>query len=155
MDKAALIVTILSTLETELSQSILAAKATAAAASDGDSKAENKYDTRNLEASYLARGQGFRVAELRAAVADYQALVAEPFRADQPIGPGAFVLVRQRGEDLHYFLGPAAGGTEVQHEGKEVLVTTISSPLGKLLLKRRAGETLSLNGQPVQILAVC
>ena len=35
-----------------------------AAATDPGSKAEGKYDTRSLEASYLARGQAQQVAEM-------------------------------------------------------------------------------------------
>lgn len=155
MNKDSLLLTIISHLQAELAQSLIAAKATAAAATDGDSKAENKYDTRNLEASYLARGQAFRVAELREAVEEFESCFPKDFGPNEPIGQGALVTLRNRQEEMVYFIGPAAGGTQVIHDGIEVLVTTISSPLGRLLLKKRAGDSFELNpGQPVTVVSV-
>jgi hypothetical protein len=65
---------ILSVLSTELASLTRAAQGAFAAATDPDSKAENKYDTRTLEASYVARGQAQRVAELQEAVRAFGAL---------------------------------------------------------------------------------
>ena len=45
-----------------------AAKASHAEATAEENRAENKYDTRGLEASYLATGQANKVLELEAAI---------------------------------------------------------------------------------------
>ena len=154
MNKPALLEALIVHLQSELTQTLNSARATVAAATDQDSKAENKYDTRNLEASYLARGQAFRVAELQEALAEFEACLVRKFAPDQPIDQGALVTLRNRSEDMIYFIGPAAGGTQIIHEGEEVLVTTISSPLGKRLLKKRAGESFELTpGNTVTILS--
>ena len=44
------------------------------------------------------------------------------------------------GENLFYFIGPRAGGTEVLHDKKEILVITPQSPLGEQLMGKKSGE---------------
>ncbi len=62
------------------------------------------------------------------------------------------------GENLFYFIGPRAGGTEVLHDKKEILVITPQSPLGEQLLGKKLGERpqLTLGGtkQAAQIISV-
>lgn len=48
------------------------------------------------------------------------------------------------GERTLYFLGPKAGGTEIVHDGREILVITPHSPLGGQLAGRRAGDRWQL-----------
>ena len=44
-----------------------------------------------------------------------------------------------------YFIGPKAGGTEVKHEGREILVITPQSPLGERLRGKKSGDRLQLD----------
>jgi transcription elongation GreA/GreB family factor len=53
---------------------------------------------------------------------------------------GALVELEQSGERLYYFIGPKAGGTEIIHDKKEVLVLTPQSPLGTQLCGRKSGD---------------
>jgi len=135
-----------------------AARATTAAATDPDSKAENKYDTRNLEASYLARGQAFRVAETMEALQEFESLMPKSFAPGDAVGEGALVSLTGSGDTFLYFIGPAAGGTEVVVDGTEVIVLTPASPLGAKLMRRRTGDRFELHpGRPassVKITAV-
>ena len=140
--KAALIARIVAQLDATLTRFADAARVSAADATDEHNRAENKYDTRATEASYLAAGQGRKALETVEARKQFAALEAREFAPDEPIAPGALVEVDDVGERLWYFLGPSAGGTEVEHEGREVLVITPASPLGQRLLGRRAGEAL-------------
>ena len=144
MNRSSLITTLLTHLRAELAASLQAARATVAAATDGDSKAENKYDTRNLEASYLARGQAFRVAELQEAVSAFEDLEVHPPVAGNTVRLGSLVKLQTPTEALFYFIGPAAGGTEIVHDGEEILVTTPASPLGMKLMGCKAGDHFDL-----------
>jgi transcription elongation GreA/GreB family factor len=45
----------------------------------------------------------------------------------------------------HYFIGPRAGGTEVDVGGAAVLVITPQSPLGRQLMGRQQGDRLQLD----------
>ena len=58
-----------------------------------------------------------------------------------------------------YFIGPTAGGTEVEVASTEILIITPESPLGSQLmgLKTDQKSTLDLAGrkQKVQVKSVC
>ncbi len=135
---------IIANLRRELEACMMAAREATAAATDPGSKAENKYDTRSLEASYLARGQALRVSELHEAVLAFETLNPRDMAPDQTITPGALVVLADKSEEDIYFLGPCAGGTSVDVDGQEILVITPASPLGRELMGRRAGDFISL-----------
>lgn len=142
MDKRLIIGKILARLDEEQNACLEAAKAAQAAATDPQNKAENKYDTRGLEASYLARGQALQIAEIDFARQQYGAFTPRDFAAGEPVGLGALVTVEERAGRETYFYGPAAGGAEVDVNGAEVIVVTAKSPLAQALLGRRVGDTL-------------
>jgi transcription elongation GreA/GreB family factor len=141
VNKQAVLSQILATLEAELEMLTRAARDAFAAATDPDSKAENKYDTRTLESSYIARGQAKRVDELQEAVRAFGAL---SITASTAIACGSLVTLDGPEGLTHFFLGPLAGGTEIQHDGHEVIVITPASPLGQKLIGRQSGESILL-----------
>ena len=145
MNKRAIIQKITDKLVAELEVYFRAAHASRTEATHESSKAENKYDTRGLEASYLARGQSKQAAELEAAIAEYQKLGVRKFADGDGIAVGALVELEHGGESSLYFVGPRAGGTEVLHDKKEILVITPHSPLGESLMGRKSGEQPLLN----------
>ena len=152
MNKQAVLDQILAALNAELASLTRAANDAFAAATDPDSKAENKYDTRSLEASYVARGQARRVAELQEAVRAFEALSGSALESG---ALGALVTLEAPEGLSHYFLGPFAGGTEVVHEGNEVVVLTPASALGQKLVGRRKGDSIALRpGATAEIVAV-
>jgi len=145
MNKRALIKKIVTRLTEELEVYFRAARASHAEATHEQSKAENKYDTRGLEASYLARGQSRQAAEIQDAIATFEKLDARKFVPGEPIDVGAFVELESNGELTAYFIGPKAGGTEILHDKRAVLVITPRSPLGEQILGRKLGDVLKLN----------
>ena len=145
MNKRTIIKKIIARLTDELEIYFRAAKFSRAEATHESSKAESKYDTRGLEASYLARGQSKQAAELEAAIAEFEKLPVKKFGADEHIGLGALVELEHGGENLFYFIGPRAGGTEILHDKREILVITPQSPLGEQLLGKKSGDHQQLN----------
>jgi transcription elongation GreA/GreB family factor len=158
MNKRAIIQKIVARLTEELEVYFRAAQFSRAEATHESSKAENKYDTRGLEASYLARGQSKQAAEIQSAIAEFEKLPVKKFGADEPIGLGALVELEHGGENSFYFIGPRAGGTEVVHDRKEILVITPPSPLGEQLMGKKSGDHPQLNfggaKQPARIVRV-
>jgi transcription elongation GreA/GreB family factor len=144
LNKRAIIKKIIARLTDELEIYFRAAKFSRAEATHESSKAESKYDTRGLEASYLARGQSKQAAEIEAAIAEFEKLPVKKFADDEPIGLGALVELETGGENLFYFIGPRAGGTEILHEKKEILVITPRSPLGEQLMGKKSADKLQL-----------
>jgi transcription elongation GreA/GreB family factor len=145
MNKRAIIKKIIARLTDELEIYFRAAKFSRAEATHESSKAESKYDTRGLEASYLARGQSKQAAEIEAAIAEFEKLAVKNFSAGEPIELGALVELEHNGENLFYFIGPRAGGTEILHDKNEILVITPQSPLGEQLMGKKSGQEPQLN----------
>ena len=145
MNKRTLIRKIIARFTEELQVYFRAANASRAEATHEQNKAEDKYDTRGLEASNLARGQSRQAAEIESAIVEFEKLAAQKFNDDGIIDIGALVELEHGGENSFYFLGPRAGGTEVVREKKEILVITPQSPLGEQLMGRKQGDQPQLN----------
>ena len=128
VNKNALIAKIIEQLTAELELFAKAARASHAEATHEQSKAESKYDTRGLEASYLARGQSRQLAETEQAIKQFEMLALLEFGPNVPIQLSALVELEVSGERAFYFMGPRAGGTEITHEEKKILVITPQSP---------------------------
>src|SRR5688572_15500642 len=144
VNKQALIDKIIAQLRSEAELYARAAQAAHAEATHESSKAENKYDTRGLEASYLARGQSRQVAETAQAIEELRQLPLRAFTATDEIDLGALVETAGKHEKNVYFIAPRAGGTEVEMDGQEVLVITPQSPLGEQLIGRKQGDKLKM-----------
>jgi hypothetical protein len=140
--KPALLEQIRMELKARLERLAKAALDAHAAATDPDSKAEGKYDTRSLEASYLAAGQARQVDELAEAVRVFETFTLPDFAMEDPIGMGALVEADMRGETSLLLLVPAAGGMVLNMDGQEITLLTPASTLYQNLLGRRSGDFL-------------
>ncbi len=120
-----------------------AARKSHAEATHESSKAENKYDTRGLEAAYLAGGQARQARENMEAIKAYQKLPLKDFSDGDPIDLGALVEVEGGGERALYFIGPRSGGLEIHLRGKEITVITPQSPMGQNLMEKTVGHRWS------------
>lgn len=140
--KAALLHRIREHLDHRLERLRQAARDAHAAATDPGSKAESKYDTRSLEASYLAEGQAKQVDDAAEAVGLFASLSLADFEMDDPIDAGALVEIDIDGEASHYLLVPAAGGVSIEDEGREITLLTPASGLYRKLLGRKLGESI-------------
>jgi transcription elongation GreA/GreB family factor len=145
LNKDDIIRKIIAALAAELEGYTQSARAARADATDEQSKAENKYDTRGLESSYLARGQSLQAIDVVQAMQQYDALTVREFAAGDPIHIGAIVELEREDERLVYFVGPSAGGTEIDCEGQTVLVITPRSPMGRQLIGRKRGERVQID----------
>jgi transcription elongation GreA/GreB family factor len=158
MNKEALRQRIVESLKESLELLHKAARASHAEATHESSKAENKYDTRGLEAAYLAGGQARQVKETIDSVKLYEALPLRDFGRGDLVDLAALVEVENDGLAATYFIGPKSGGLEIQYAGKEITLITPQSPLGQNLMGKKAGQRWSakLGGSTVKyhILAV-
>jgi transcription elongation GreA/GreB family factor len=140
MKKALLIKRIIAKLAESVENLEKAARASHEEATHESNKAESKYDTRGLEAAYLAGGQARQVRELLEAVEAYDNLPAKPFAPGDAIDLGALVELESDGVISSFFLGPKGGGVEVQQNGAEITVITPQSPLGQNLMGKKKGD---------------
>lgn len=100
-----------------------------------ETKSEGKYDTRSTEASYLARGQAWRIAGLRQLAAWFDNLTIE--KTFESVEVGSLVEVtRESGGSRFIFLAPAGGlKSSVKIDGESIRVEVISqsSPMGSAM----------------------
>ena len=148
MKKAQLIQQIIASLSEGLALLEKAARASHAEATHESSKAESKYDTRGLEAAYLAGGQARQAKEILDSMKLYRALPVRDFASEDPIDLTALVELDVDGTRALYFIGPRNGGLEFECKRKEITVITPQSPLGQHLMGKKAGHrwTAKLDG---------
>lgn len=124
----------------ELAELEEAAKANREFATDQEFKAESKYDTRALEASYLASAEAKRVEEIKLEIQILEEVDLEASGKLGEISIGALVELQHENQKRLYFLIPTAGGTLLKIDEEVVLVVSVFSPIGDALMGLKAGE---------------
>jgi transcription elongation GreA/GreB family factor len=140
MKKALLIKQIITSLTESLEVLEKAARASHEEATHESSRAESKYDTRGLEAAYLAGGQARQAKDILDSIKTYSSLATRDFAPDEQIGLTALVELDANGTTSTYFIGPKNGGLEIKCRRKEIMVITPQSPLGQNLMGRKADQ---------------
>ncbi len=121
------------------------------ASTNEESKAENKYDTRGLEAGYLASGQSKRAGKLQEQI--YQLSKLE-LHKKETISVGSLVTVLVNDQSQAYFFILPAGGVELIYKEKKIQTITFESPLGQSLYGQTVGWDFELKGREYEILEV-
>jgi transcription elongation GreA/GreB family factor len=146
MNKRNLLDSILNLLQQELDLVTRSAQVAHEEATHSESVAEDRHDTRGLEASYLAGAQAARASEIQRLILVFKFLHLPEYRPGDLIGPGALVELDLKGHRSFYFLVPQGGGLTLQQEGKPVRVITPQAPLGEALLGQALGSTVEVEG---------
>lgn len=151
MNKQKFVQRIIDLLSQEAENLASAAKTAHADATNPESKAENKYDTRGLEASYLAGAQAKMATASLQNIAVYKTIELKEFTNESRIALTAFVeLESADGIRSFYFIGPKGGGTEIEYNGIKVLLITPSSPLGGKLIGHLVGDYIAIQAGSVK-----
>ncbi|MCC7300507.1 MAG: GreA/GreB family elongation factor [Verrucomicrobia bacterium] len=154
MNKPALLRVIIAELEADLRRQQAANQQASAGATDGEARAETKWDTCGLESSYLARGHALQFKALASDLEDLRTFMIPVF-SGLPVGIGALIETELDKEKMICFLLPCAGGTEVSFEGQNVSVITPASPIGAALMDKKQGDRFSFRAGSIgKILSV-
>ena len=141
--KKKLLAQILEELERERQTLIQAAQVAHEAATHEESKAEDKYDTRGLEASYLAGAQAKRAMDLEKIIFDLSHL--EISSSNTNIRVTALVKLRLNDEKVSkVFLVPHGAGITLEAGKEKIQIVTPSSPLGQELIGRSEGDEFEI-----------
>ena len=122
-----------------------AQRATQEGAFHEDNKPEGDKDMRATEASYLARGQAMRVEQLGDEVRKIAAW--EPAGSYEPRSVEMFSVVKLEDEDgagRTLLMAPGAGGTKVELDEGTADVVTLTSPMGRAVLRAEADDTIEV-----------
>ncbi|MFP6896767.1 MAG: hypothetical protein VCA38_09210 [Roseibacillus sp.] len=140
MSKPALVHQIRTELEAQLAVMKAAAAEAKENATGDETKSDGKYDTRAIEAGYLAGAQAEQAAKLAEAVRLFNAFDPPIYDEAEAIGPGALVETEHGGEIIYYLLAPAGGGHTVEYDGFDCTVLSPEARLYQELLEARSGE---------------
>jgi transcription elongation GreA/GreB family factor len=141
INKKIILEQLIENLQKELVEVESAAKSTKELVTSDDLKSEGKYDTRAIEASYLASAQLKRVEEIKT---DIQMLEETELVETDKIQLGSLALIEYNKNARYYFLTSTSGGTMLTVEGNTVLVISVFSPLGNEALGLTAGESFEV-----------
>lgn len=145
MDKNKLVSQIILTLENKAANLTKAALTAHEDATGEESKSEHKYDTRGLEASYLAEAQANMVAEIKKDIAVYKKLELRKFSSNSSIQLSAIVqLESEDAKHSFYFIAPNNGGLQLKCNNNFVVCITPSSPFGRKLLGLNIGDFVEI-----------
>ena len=158
MDKSKVIELFQAQIREEIGQLEQAARTAHEEATHPENQAENKYDTRGLEASYLAEAQAKRVQDMRDLLNTLTFTDIQDFDSHSPISSTALVEIAEGTRKSLYLLMPKGGGRKVSYQDRWIQLITPSSPLGRRLLGKCVGDDFELSGpkgeRELEILAV-
>ncbi|MEM9227233.1 MAG: transcription elongation factor GreAB [Verrucomicrobiota bacterium] len=152
MEKRSVYEALVARMRDELEATVGAQQDAADYATNEEARAESKYDTQGVEASYLAAGQAAHARELADAVERLLGMEAELTAPCDAARQGALVQCQQGRFTDWFYLAPVGGGEVLEIEGCEVTVITLQSPIGEALKGKSAGARYALpNGNQAVI----
>lgn len=145
LEKQRLLHEVIEALERSLAALTNAAKEAKEYATDKDSKAESKYDTRGLEASYLAGAHAEKADSLGDAI-ELLRNFKLPHQPTEAMLGAVMIITGDDGEDEAFFLLPAGGGIELEWQNLTITVISHKSPRAQSLIGLAPGKTLPGGG---------
>ncbi len=145
MNKSHVIQALINELQHSLSRMKAANAQAKENATDSESRAETKWDTSGLEASYLARGYAKQFEDTVKQLEILRNLELASLPADQ-VALGSLVQVQTGDYRDWLFVLPCCGGMEVNMEGTDVTIITPESPLANQLMQKTVGAAYRTPG---------
>lgn len=132
--KLQIIAELISIREKDLALAKEAGESTKSLAQSEEFKAESKWDTRGIEAGYLASAQQRRIKEIESELNSLNTLCdlikKQNDRQMEEIGVGSFVVT----ETINYFISFFTGGVKLTIDNQRIQVVSKDSPIGKKLI---------------------
>lgn len=142
MDKQLVFQKLKEEINKQLQLAVDSVQVTLDVATHEENKPENKYDTRGLEASYLARAQSERVLDLKSVKVLIDGVKVRMFAPQDRIAITALIQLETSDKNLWILLLPKGGGQSVSFESTTVKIITPESPLGAQLVGKIAGDSI-------------
>lgn len=111
-------------------------------ATDNELKADGKYDTRAIEAGYLAGAQKKRVEELEQEVKLLDEI--DLSHTNDQVSVGSLVGLSYNNLEKKYFISSTSGGSMFNIDGEIILIISAFSPLGVEAIGLKKGDTFEV-----------
>jgi transcription elongation GreA/GreB family factor len=132
-----------------------AVQTAAEATTHSEAKQEGKYDTRAIEASYLAGAQAERLDELEQKIAHIERLLVTGSQSENIKVTSLICIDEGETKNRWYMILPGAAGIKVNIQSIEVTILSPESKLGIELLGKSLGEEIEFAvGRVVKFLRV-
>jgi len=115
-----------------------------ASAIDTEIKQEAKYDTRSIEAGYLAGSLARRYEEIIVARQEMELFKPRSFLQDEAVAAGALLRTRNDAVEKYYLITPNTGGIHVRIENKDIHALSVESRMGQLLMGSLVGDCVEI-----------
>ncbi len=132
-------------------------KTTKGHASEQEMKAEGKYDTRSIEAGYLAGAQKKRVDELELEMGLLDEINLDHLPTE--VSVGSLVEIEFSNVKRHYFISSTSGGTLLNIDNTPILVVSAFSPIGSAAIGLAVGDEFEVESasqtREYKIISIC
>lgn len=142
MNKKKILESLQQSIQDELEKANSAYKTTHNHATNSELKSDGKYDTRAIEASYLAGAQKKRVEELKKELTLLSEI--DPSSTHENVCIGSIVTLTLNNIEKKYFISCTTGGSLINFEGEHYLVVSAYSPLCSAMIGLQAGDTFEV-----------
>ena len=142
MDRLNVLGALITQLQGLLSEITAASKDAASYATDSEAKADSKWDTQGLEASYLAAGQAAHARELAKVIAGLKGMKIASVQ--DTVISGSLVVCSMGDLTEGYLLCNQGGGNSIRFEGMEITMITPESALGNALIGKKRSSAFQL-----------
>lgn len=157
IDKRKILNELRSNVQKELDSAREAFKTTKSHATEQEMKSEGKYDTRSIEAGYLAGAQMKRVDELELDLGLLDEINLEHMPTD--VSVGSLVEIQLGKMVRHYFISSTSGGTLLNIDNNPILVVSAFSPIGSGAIGLSVGDEFevesSTGAREYKIISIC
>jgi len=151
MDKSHILQILVNNIQSDHDQAKTNLESTRKLVQSGDLKAESKWDTRAIEAGYLASAQEARLKQLELELNLLRNIQNHIKIESVIIKAGSIVLLEANEEEKYYFVTQKTGGHKIKLADldSEINVVSLDSPIGKELSGLSAGDSfeLKVNGK--------
>lgn len=144
MKKSVLIQSIIDELEKQLELTTKASLDAASYATDEDAKADSKWDTQGLEASYLAAGQAAQAVGIGEAIQDLKQIQLDSEEKKDVVETGSLVECEMNGMNCWFFVSQSGGGMSIFCDDCEVTVITPQSPIAHRIIGKKENTTFTM-----------
>lgn len=148
-DKKLLKLDLIKILESNLAVLLKSSEEASKNATNPESKPESKYDTRGLEASYLAGAQAERANELQEQITKLSNMPIRHHIEESPIQLLDLIKLTDI-ESQHskwYFILPQLGGHTLTSSSVEITTISNSSPLGSKIIGKFIGDEIEIKSK--------
>lgn len=132
-------------LEQEIDRQLEIVRQSQSAVTQGDVKQESKYDTRAIEAGYLAGAQAVRLDELKRDLNNLKQLFMVQAPSLEQAASGALIRLENSDQtEEMVFLVPCRGGDPIVVDGQTVQIISTLSAMGKEMIGLSKGDSFEI-----------